>query len=109
MELVPKLPFAAVASSAAVFLKGTLAFRHEDARRGAKSRLRIEEGAGLHDPAYVKLLRTGLNGRPFRRPFAHPASSKSPQVLWLSRLERKGPEVTVDGVSTVCVASPGKI
>lgn len=67
VELVPKLPFAAVASSAAVFLKGTLAFRHEDAGRGAKSRLRIEEGAGLHDPAYVKLL-YGTKWAPLRAP-----------------------------------------
>lgn len=64
LGLVPKLPSTAVASSPVVSLKGTLALRHEDAGRGEKSRRRMEEGAGLHDPTYLKLRRTGLNGRP---------------------------------------------
>lgn len=64
LGLVPKLPSIAVASSPVVSLKGTLALRHEDAGRGEKSRRRMEEGAGLHDPTYLKLRRTGLNGRP---------------------------------------------
>lgn len=64
----------------------------------------MAEGAGLQDPTYLKLRRTGVNGR--LRALCTP---EAPPVFWLSGLERKGSDVTVDGVGTVCVSSPGKI
>lgn len=77
--LPPKPPSAAAETSPVVFLKGTLPVWDKDAGRGEKSLRRMEESAGLHDPAYVKLRCTVHPAV-----WAHPCIPAVPRVFWFS-------------------------